>query len=326
MMQYAPIVIPTLCRYEHFKRCVESLSQCTLADKTQLYIGLDFPKNESHYEGYQLISEYLPKISGFKKVTVIRRSVNYGASKNADELERLVYEQHDRIIETEDDNEFSPNFLEYINMGLDRFENDPRIIAVCGYWGEKFEFGKYSSNFLIRRGFNGWGFGTWRDKLGKIEYTPDEILEFIANPVLRKRLFATYERKFYAIFPYILKNAVMWGDGATEFEMIQKDLYCVYPTRSKVRNHGHDGSGVHGGHITESPYSRISLDSEQHFAYEGKPGYEMKRYIARPDEDNNVSYITKLKSWLLLAKRPSALFKVINALTKSYLSKVKDAY
>ena len=47
---YAPVVIPTLCRYEHLKRCIDSLSNCTGADRTELYIGLDFPAEESHWE------------------------------------------------------------------------------------------------------------------------------------------------------------------------------------------------------------------------------------------------------------------------------------
>ena len=29
---YAPVVIPTLCRYEHLKRCIDTLSECTGAD------------------------------------------------------------------------------------------------------------------------------------------------------------------------------------------------------------------------------------------------------------------------------------------------------
>lgn len=31
---YAPVIIPTLCRYEKFRNCIETLSKCTGADKT----------------------------------------------------------------------------------------------------------------------------------------------------------------------------------------------------------------------------------------------------------------------------------------------------
>ena len=78
----APVTIPTLCRYEHFKRCIESLSRCTLADKTEVYVALDYPAKESHWDGYNKIKDYLLSHKednlGFKKLIVIQRSRNYG--------------------------------------------------------------------------------------------------------------------------------------------------------------------------------------------------------------------------------------------------------
>ena len=47
----APVIIPTLCRYDHFKRLMESLNKCTWADKTDVYIGLDYPAKEEHRDG-----------------------------------------------------------------------------------------------------------------------------------------------------------------------------------------------------------------------------------------------------------------------------------
>lgn len=40
---YAPVIIPTLNRYVHLKRCVDSLAKCTHAPDTELIIGLDYP-------------------------------------------------------------------------------------------------------------------------------------------------------------------------------------------------------------------------------------------------------------------------------------------
>ena len=108
---YAPVVIPTLCRYEHLKRCIDTLSECTGADETELYVGLDFPAKESHWEGYRKICNYLPTITGFKNVVVIRREENMGATRNARDLLDIVHQKFDRYIFSEDDNEFSPNFL-----------------------------------------------------------------------------------------------------------------------------------------------------------------------------------------------------------------------
>lgn len=62
-MVYYPICIPTLCRYEKFKECIESLAHNTIASKTDLIIGLDFPPSEKYREGYEKIKEYIPSAS-----------------------------------------------------------------------------------------------------------------------------------------------------------------------------------------------------------------------------------------------------------------------
>lgn len=46
-----PILIPTLDRYEHFKKCIESLAKNTHANKTELVIGLDYPPSEKYMDG-----------------------------------------------------------------------------------------------------------------------------------------------------------------------------------------------------------------------------------------------------------------------------------
>ena len=48
LSQYAPVLIPTLNRYEHLKQCLESLSKCSLAEHTEVYIALDFPPSEKY--------------------------------------------------------------------------------------------------------------------------------------------------------------------------------------------------------------------------------------------------------------------------------------
>ena len=85
-LRYAPIVIPTLCRNEHFMRCVESLSRCSLADQTELFIGLDYPPSDKYRPGYEAICEFIPTITGFGKVTIIKRDKNYGAVENMNDL------------------------------------------------------------------------------------------------------------------------------------------------------------------------------------------------------------------------------------------------
>jgi len=50
--KFAPVLITTMNRYKHLKRCLDSLSKNIHASKTQLYIALDAPASEGHKKGY----------------------------------------------------------------------------------------------------------------------------------------------------------------------------------------------------------------------------------------------------------------------------------
>lgn len=55
--------------------------KCTWAEETEVYIGLDYPLKESHWEGYKKIEQYLNSLKKthlFKTLHVVIRSTNLG--------------------------------------------------------------------------------------------------------------------------------------------------------------------------------------------------------------------------------------------------------
>ncbi len=303
----APIVIPTMNRFNHLKKCVESLKRCTHATNTDLFIALDYPSKESLYDGYKKVRSYVRSISGFGSLNVIERSENYGAFGNFVMAKEEVFNIYGRLIASEDDNVFAPNFLDYINKGLVRFHDDPRIIAICGDGGTIQKPEDYSANYLYRKGFSAWGYGAWKERLGKLEYSTTDMREFVADSELRKRLKYYYERHYYSTLSYITRGATMRGDGAIALDMIKNDTYCVYPTVSKVRNHGHDGSGEHGGKLKDSPYSKVVIDDSEHFEFQGDPVFDDPRYLAILRNRTRFTPKQKLKFWLRAAQKPEKM-------------------
>ena len=72
----------------------------------------------------------------FKLLKIYRREFNCGVSNpnsNGKLLANEVSKDHDSYIFTEDDNVFSPNFLLFVNQGLEKYKNDAKCLAVCGY-------------------------------------------------------------------------------------------------------------------------------------------------------------------------------------------------
>lgn len=91
--KFAPVIIPTLNRYDHFHRLVESLSKSPEAKETELVIGLDYPPSEKYMDGFCKIRDYIPTITGFRKVTVFVAEKNLGPSKNTKILRDYVDKQ-----------------------------------------------------------------------------------------------------------------------------------------------------------------------------------------------------------------------------------------
>jgi len=266
--QFAPVLIPTLNRYEHFHRCVESLSRCTHADKTDLYIALDYPANDSHWEGYNKIKEYLNEISGFKSLNIIQRDKNFGATQNIIDAREQVFQKYDRIILSEDDNEFAPNFLDYINKGLDKFENDHSVLAICGYIYPFKKPIESEFKYFYGKAFSAWGYGSWKSKpLHSEAYTSSELINFLKTKTIRKKIKYYDERKLYLIKDYLRYNIEPYGDRSVVINILVNDKYCIFPTISKVRNWGHDGTGIHCGEMNNDIFRLQPIDKNLLFEY-----------------------------------------------------------
>ena len=261
---YAPIIIPTLNRYEHFRRCVESLAQCTGADKTEIIIGIDYPPSDKYVDGWKMINDYLSKITGFKKVTIFRRNQNFGSVNNSRDLEEYACHKFGRFIFTEDDNEFSPNFLEYINWGLEEFKDDNSIFAICGF--KKIETDDIKNNvYKLNTIFSAWGYGSWADRSEKFYHYHDH--EYIRRILKESSIFDAFSPKVGKLssLTYQLANKTFFGDVIVGL-LPKNEKWCIFPSVNKVRNWGWDGSGEHGGssELIEK-YSSMPIDKDEHF-------------------------------------------------------------
>ena len=280
MNKFAPVLIATLNRHVHFRRCVESLAACTYADKTELYIAFDYPLNESHREGYEIIMAYLPNIKGFKAVNIIEREKNFGARNNFVDAREEIFKNYDRMILSEDDNEFSPNFLEYINYGLDKFEGDENVLAVCGYNFPIEIPRKLQGNYFYYRSLSAWGYGTWKNKWKCFYYSPRILSEYIKKWQHALNIYKRNPQSLLTIVKFIENKKHIYGDMAIGFYMSKNPkCHSVFPVISKVRNHGHDGSGEHCGILTDNNYFESQeIDSEAEFEFSDF-NFEFNKYM-----------------------------------------------
>lgn len=247
MKKYYPLFIPTLCRYKHLKRCIESLSNCYRADEIDCYIALDYPLKESHKEGYNQICNYLENANlSFHKTVIVKREKNYGAIRNYSEMKNYIQRNYDEYIFSEDDNEFSPAFLDYIISGLEIYKDNPSVIAISGFSLPSYHKYVKDSTFFMH-GFNAWGYATWNRKEQELLNHGDSYYQnILSSPSLLFKLFVKSPISVGALAEMYLKKQ-SWTDYKWSIYAMMENKLQLRPAVSLVRNWGFDGSGEHCG-------------------------------------------------------------------------------
>lgn len=301
MKIYAPVIITTLNRHEHFHQCLESLERCTDADKTNVYVALDYPPSDRYVEGWKKNDEYLKRKeihNGFKSLTVYRRETNYffsgkGNAKVAIEDATVGI---NRYIVSEDDNVFAPNFLVYMNKCLEKYKDDESVVAVCGYsYPVDWDVSDGATCFRQQINHSAWGTGYWKEKCNvrnQCIYS-GEMLRALPDVIKERK----YEKMIDAcLMEYIsaacapMKKAfrLMWvaTDMACRAYLAVKDKYAITPVQSLVRNLGFDGSGVYCQTIDKNFGSTAGTYEYPKQPISSSANFELVEDSKRADEEN----------------------------------------
>ena len=245
MNSYAPVLITVYNRPRHFKSCIESLEKNHGAKETSLFIAIDSPSREVDVKPNNDIVTIASNITGFKHVEIIKREKNLGARENIVQARTSIFSKYDSIIMSEDDNIFSPFFLNFINEGLRIYQDDEKVFAICGY---NYDIGipqGYDKDFYFAKAFSAWGYGTWRDKFQAVDWETKNFWSDFVNPL---EVIRFNQQVGDHVFMHMLSSKMkkqIYGDTSICFHLYKRNIFCISPTISLVRNLGHDGSGLH---------------------------------------------------------------------------------
>lgn len=324
---YCPVVIATLNRFEHFKRCIESLQKCENVDKTEIYISVDCPSKRIHEEGYKKILNYLMRnpLIGFKKVHIYYQKKNLGVVNNYKFLVEKLTDNFEWYIFLEDDNEFSVGFLNFINTTIEKFKNDSCFYGVCGYsrlnnfseqhWYKSVEltYGIAQSVYLCKE-------------------CVKEINEIYNRTLSIKELFKIYKGCSSYVENYanylIHNNSVYYAPDGTirhidytvGLWLALRGKYVIQPVIAYVRNYGCDGSGENSEYSIEIHNKEMSkkLYNNNDFICEKK--YELSLDYINGLSRNWSSVVLSLKGWTKIL-----LIKIFGLGTIRKIFKIKNA-
>lgn len=244
------IIIAVYDRYNHIRKCLESLEEAEGSESYHVIIGSDASANIKHSCKVDKVREYLvekEKNHIFKALSVIYHDVNVGERENSIRCHALAkLYKYQSFIAMEDDVVVGKYFLDFMSEGLKKFVDCDDVIAVNGYLDPTLNVNG-SGPFLYNR-FSAYGFASWYEKWEPVQKRRVSInyaSKLLSNINLFKRLARlTPNAKSY---PFLAERFYKAGDLEVGLMMELEELWVLRPHISLTANRGMDGSGLRSG-------------------------------------------------------------------------------
>lgn len=243
----APIVLFVYNRPWHTQQTVEALQKNELARESELFIYSDSAKNEELINSVDQVREYIRKISGFKKITVVEREKNWGLANSIIDGVTEVVNKYGKVIILEDDLITSSYFLKFMNEALEFYKDDSRIMSVTGYnfSAEKLPIpSHYKHDVYLNKRCMSWGWATWKEKWGKVDWDVKDFNCLKKDRMRIKRFNDGGQDMFNMLTKQMEGKIDSWAIRFC-YAHFKSNMFTLYPIESLVYNSGFDGSGTH---------------------------------------------------------------------------------
>ena len=241
-----PLALFAYNRPDHFRQTLEALTRCARLEECDVYIFCDAPKREEHRPKVEATRRVAREYEKILRATLIEREANVGLARSIAGETTNLCERYGRAIIVEDDLIVSPNFINFMLSGLDRYENDERVYQISGYRFPLLRQPKCDAFFLPL--ISSWGWATWQRSWNFFEWQPMGMKELLENDLLCREFNLDDSFPFSKMLRARLNGqndswAILWW-----YIVFQKRGLVLYPSRSLVWNAGADGSGTHKQH------------------------------------------------------------------------------
>lgn len=247
MPDLAPVVVFVYNRPEHTRQTLASLAANPLAAESDLVIYADGPKKPEHAHSVQAARAVARAAHGFKSIRMIERDDNLGLANSIIAGVTEACEASGRVIVIEDDLVVAPEFLGFLNAGLHRYKNEPRVLQVSGYAYPAHNSTTPKAFFLPM--VSCWGWATWSRGWAQFDSAMSVLKTLDADPMARRRFNVDDTYDYYGMACQQRDGKIdSWGIR-WQLSLFACDGLVLYPRESLVYNSGVDASGTHGkGH------------------------------------------------------------------------------
>jgi GT2 family glycosyltransferase len=241
MSPFAPLALFCFNRPRHLKRVLDALMLNDEFRKTRVYAFCDGPRSETDIEDVGKVRRLLHARRKDLDIHIVERDENFGLRRSILEGVTGVVQEWGRVIVLEDDIVVSPFFLGYMNLALERYMHEDRVMHISGYFLPVDPDGLPETFFY--RPTSCWGWATWANRWQHLDLNGPKLMERLQGDAgYRFDLDGAYAFKEHLrlnIIGQISTWAIFWYAS-----VFLKGGLSLHPACSLTANIGHDGSGV----------------------------------------------------------------------------------
>lgn len=247
MADRIPVLLITFNRPEHTKRTIEALR---VQQPPLVYVFQDGAR-----KGNERDAVACPAVR-----EVVEKEINWGcdlhthfSEENRGCRDAIIYaissvlKEHESAIVVEDDIITSPAFYTYMCKALNHYRNRPTVWSISGYSDSPSRFhvpNDYDYGvFASPRQFN-WGWGTWRDRWERTDWTMSYYDELMRHPY-EMQAFSRGGDDLIPMLVHEKKGLSSAWDIQFAFAHFANNAVSIVPCVSYTENIGQDGSGTH---------------------------------------------------------------------------------
>ena len=245
----APVVLFVYNRPEHTRRTVEALAQNSLATKSNLWIFSDAPKDLAATEKVAEVRRYIHSLSQtgwFASISICEAKANKGLAGSIIAGVTQVMQSRGCAIVLEDDLVTAPDFLLFMNACLEYYKNNRKVGSITGYSPIKSLPADYLNDvYLVHRSCS-LGWATWLDRWQQVDWDVRDFDVFRKDRAGHRAFDQCGSDRYDRLRRQVESNINSWSVRFGYWQFRQ-GMNTVYPAKTRIRNIGNDGSGVHNG-------------------------------------------------------------------------------
>ena len=282
------IAVFAYCRNKHLEQVLNGLKANTGIDK--LYVFQDGLKTEDHRIGWLETTKLIEEID-WCEVKYIKAHKNQGLRISIIKGIDYVLSENDAIVVVEDDCVPTPGFMTYMRVCLEKYESNKNVWHVGGY-GRAFLNEKRDTDVYFSNKMDCWGWGTWKDRWNRCDFTKDYLLILQTDRELSLKTNLWCSLGVEDILYEVEKGNVDTWDLWWALCIIENDGLCVSPYKSYIRNIGFDGSGTHCPGGVSKYESMIQTEQNENVSFQQEERIEefVRKAFSESDWGSALAY------------------------------------